>query len=125
MRFCRAPACPGCRRSRSITVARFISQNEVRTAKRESRNFHHFVDADFADECEEPPPEKPFDVRDIVACAGHLASLPPACQMVVRLHYLEEMTQIEIAEAIEIPVGTVKSRLSYGLARLRKLMLTA
>ena len=36
------------------------------------------------------------------------------------MHYLQEMTYVEIAEALEISVGTVKSRLAYGLQALRK-----
>ena len=50
-----------------------------------------------------------------------LAELPPGAQVVLRLHFLEEMRLAEIAEALEVPVGTVKSRLAYGLARLRAL----
>jgi len=33
------------------------------------------------------------------------------------MHYLEEMTLPEIAEALEAPLGTIKSRLAYGLLR--------
>jgi DNA-directed RNA polymerase specialized sigma24 family protein len=36
------------------------------------------------------------------------------------LHYLEEMTLHEVAAVLEILPGTVKSRLAYGLARLRR-----
>jgi RNA polymerase sigma-70 factor (ECF subfamily) len=46
--------------------------------------------------------------------------LPAASQAIVRMHYLQEMTYVEIAEALEISVGTVKSRLAYGLQALRK-----
>lgn len=49
-----------------------------------------------------------------------IGGLPPAAQHVVRLHYLQSLTQQEIAEALEIPIGTVKSRLAYGLMCLRK-----
>jgi DNA-directed RNA polymerase specialized sigma24 family protein len=35
------------------------------------------------------------------------------------MHYLDRLTHFEIAEALELAVGTVKSRLVYGLARLR------
>ncbi|HEY0325881.1 MAG TPA: RNA polymerase sigma factor [Allosphingosinicella sp.] len=50
-----------------------------------------------------------------------LAELPPGAQVVLRLHFLEEMRLSEIAEALEVPLGTVKSRLAYGLTRLRTL----
>ena len=49
-----------------------------------------------------------------------LAAVPPAAQVVLRLHYLHELTQPEVAEALEIPLGTVKSRIAYGLAALRR-----
>ena len=41
---------------------------------------------------------------------------------VVVLRYYEEHSLSEIADALGIPVGTVKSRLSIGLKRLRVLM---
>jgi RNA polymerase sigma-70 factor (ECF subfamily) len=46
--------------------------------------------------------------------------LPPASRAVIALHYLEEMSLDEVAAVLEIPPGTAKSRLAYGLARLRK-----
>jgi len=36
------------------------------------------------------------------------------------LYYLEEMSLDETAAVLEIPVGTVKSRLAYGLENLRR-----
>lgn len=49
-----------------------------------------------------------------------LARLSPASRVVIVLHYLHELTLDEIAEVLGIAVGTVKSRLSYGLASLRQ-----
>jgi RNA polymerase sigma-70 factor, ECF subfamily len=46
--------------------------------------------------------------------------LPPASRAVIVLHYLEEMSLQEVALVLEISPGTVKSRLAYGLARLRR-----
>jgi RNA polymerase sigma-70 factor, ECF subfamily len=46
--------------------------------------------------------------------------LPPASRAVIVLHYLEEMSLQEVAAVLEILPGTVKSRLAYGLARLRR-----
>jgi RNA polymerase sigma-70 factor (ECF subfamily) len=47
-------------------------------------------------------------------------SLPPASRAVIALHYFEEMTLVETASILDVNVGTVKSRLAYGLALLRK-----
>ena len=48
--------------------------------------------------------------------------LPPASRAVIMLHYLEELSLHEVAAVLEILPGTVKSRLAYGLARLRRHM---
>jgi RNA polymerase sigma-70 factor (ECF subfamily) len=48
-----------------------------------------------------------------------LADLPDHQREVVVLRYYQELALTEIAEALNIPVGTVKSRLSLGLQRLR------
>ncbi|MDQ3696698.1 MAG: RNA polymerase sigma factor [Gemmatimonadota bacterium] len=47
-------------------------------------------------------------------------SLPPGARVVVRLHYIDGLSNPEIAEALELPLGTVKSRLAYGLRLLRE-----
>jgi RNA polymerase sigma-70 factor (ECF subfamily) len=40
--------------------------------------------------------------------------------MVVILRYQEDLTPIEIADVLEMPVATVKSHLQRSLARLRE-----
>jgi RNA polymerase sigma-70 factor, ECF subfamily len=49
-----------------------------------------------------------------------LDRLSPASRAVITLHYLEEMPLSEVAAVLDLSIGTVKSRLSYGLAQLRK-----
>lgn len=51
-------------------------------------------------------------------------ALPPASRSVILLHYFEEMTLAEIAAVLEVSLGTVKSRLAYGLAALRQAALS-
>ena len=48
-----------------------------------------------------------------------LTTLAPEQRQVIELAYFEGMTQAEIAVKTAVPVGTVKSRLRLGLARLR------
>src|SRR5581483_2261638 len=49
-----------------------------------------------------------------------VASLPPKQRMVVVLRYQEDLEPEEIARAVNIPVGTVKSQLQRSLAVLRE-----
>jgi RNA polymerase sigma-70 factor (ECF subfamily) len=49
-----------------------------------------------------------------------LREVSPASRAVLALHYLEGMTLQEVADILEIPVGTSKARLAYGLQALRK-----
>ena len=49
-----------------------------------------------------------------------VVNLPPASRTVIVLQYLEEMSLEEVAAVLDIATGTVKSRLAYGLARLRR-----
>ena len=49
-----------------------------------------------------------------------ILALPVQQRMVVVLYYINDLSLKEIAEILEIPVGTVKSRLHYGRQTLKK-----
>ena len=49
-----------------------------------------------------------------------LAALPDEQSEVIRLHLHGECTFVEIAEILEIPLPTAKSRYRYGIEHLRK-----
>jgi RNA polymerase sigma-70 factor (ECF subfamily) len=57
------------------------------------------------------------ELRDIVLAA--VDTLGPKHKVVVVLHYLNGLNLAEIAQVVDCPVGTVKSRLHYALRRLR------
>jgi RNA polymerase sigma-70 factor (ECF subfamily) len=102
---------------------RIATREAVRRAKRgrwlESvRADEDAVDAQAA--FEEPPAR--LEAEDLEQL---LIRVPPAAQAVLRLHYLDDMSFVEIAEALEIPIGTVKSRTAYGLAALRRALAQA
>jgi RNA polymerase sigma factor (sigma-70 family) len=52
-----------------------------------------------------------------------LRSLPDHQREAVVLRYYEELSLAEIAEVLDVPVGTIKSRLSLGIGRLRDFLL--
>ncbi len=53
-----------------------------------------------------------------IQCLVERAS--PASRAVLILHYQHDLTIDEVAAVLGIPAGTVKSRLAYGLRRLRE-----
>lgn len=51
-----------------------------------------------------------------------LATLPEAVRLCIVLSYHEGMTHAEIAQALEIPLGTVKSHINRGTEKLRQIL---
>lgn len=49
-------------------------------------------------------------------------SLPQKNREVIILHYYLELKLDEVANSLDIPIGTCKSRLNYALSKLRKSM---
>ena len=49
-----------------------------------------------------------------------IQSLPSNCRQILSMKYTDRMSTREIAEALDIPIGTVKSRLHYARRQLKK-----
>jgi RNA polymerase sigma-70 factor (ECF subfamily) len=49
-----------------------------------------------------------------------ISEISPASRAVLILHYLDELPLSEVAEILDISPGTAKSRLAYGLDKLRQ-----
>jgi RNA polymerase sigma-70 factor (ECF subfamily) len=88
----------------------------------------HFKSADARrafNPAEMPNPTGPSPEGQIIAedeahrAAEALSALPGGQREAVILRYYQEFSLAEIADALDIPVGTVKSRLSLGLKRMR------
>lgn len=65
-----------------------------------------------------PAARDPAGERDDLA--ARLASLDPDHREVVLLRFADDFELAEIAAALEIPLGTVKSRLHHALRKLRE-----
>lgn len=50
---------------------------------------------------------------------GALQALPPEQRRVIELAYFSGFTHVEIAEVLQMPIGTVKGRMRLGLSKLR------
>ena len=62
------------------------------------------------------------DQRELADLAGALAQLPEEQRAVLLLVGLEELSYAEVAATLDIPVGTVMSRLARGRERLRQIL---
>lgn len=73
---------------------------------------------------QEALPEIPVEdgIEDKLSVEQLLAKLDPALATTLRLYYLESLTILEIAEVIEVPAGTVKSRLFYARKMMTRLL---
>ena len=79
----------------------------------------HSIDEDDFEMPTRPTQADKLEVTDIESA---LSLLPDEQREVLLLVALEEMTYVEIAATLGIPVGTVMSRLSRGRERLRMVM---
>lgn len=58
-----------------------------------------------------------------LSLGGALIDLPDAQRKVLELAYFDGFSQTEIAERLGVPLGTVKTRMRDGLAKLRRTFL--
>ena len=88
--------------------------------RRQSR-FPHLELAEVEAELPETPPELPTHL-DWEILAECLTQMNATIQAPLCLFYLEDYSYDEIAEILQIPLGTVKSRISRGVAQLQQLV---
>ena len=66
-----------------------------------------------------PPPISEIDGETVLEA---LSRLDQSFQAPITLFYLEDYTYMEIGQILEIPLGTVKSRISRGIAQLQRIL---
>ena len=59
--------------------------------------------------------------QDVIDIKKHLSSLDEKYQIVINALFFEGMTQQEASDELDIPLGTIKSRLKIGLRELKKI----
>lgn len=59
--------------------------------------------------------------QDVLDLKEHVARLDEKYQIVLKALFFEGMTQQEASDELDIPLGTIKSRLKIGLRELKKI----
>mgnify|MGYP000147367702 CR=1 FL=1 len=59
--------------------------------------------------------------QDVLDIKKHLSSIEEKYQIVINALFFEGMTQQEASDELDIPLGTIKSRLKIGLRELKKI----
>ena len=91
-------------------------------SRRRVTRFPHFELTEA--EAELPPVEVDLVARlDAQGVVALLGQVDPQFQAAVALFYLEDYSYQEIATILEVPLGTVKSRIARGLVQLKELVL--
>ena len=98
-------------------VARNTALSHVR-----SREPPHESLRDYPDVCADEPDGGPLELEDAEQVHRGLVSLSLPHREVLTLFFLENLSVEEIAAALEIPPGTVKSRLHYARRSLHKVI---
>jgi RNA polymerase sigma-70 factor (ECF subfamily) len=95
--------------------------HEFLNSRRRHKNFPHFELSVLEGELPVITPDlvNRLDSRDVVAA---LSQVDPVYQAPVALFYLEDYSYRDIAAMLEVPIGTVKSRISRGMQQLYRQM---
>jgi RNA polymerase sigma-70 factor (ECF subfamily) len=99
---------------------RIVSRRVAREINRRQRG-RRLAEA-VAAETEPMVPEAGPGAVDAARVRAAIAALPPAQSATVALFYLEDLTVTEVATALDVPVGTVKTRLMHARTKLRALL---
>lgn len=95
---------------------------EYLTTYRHTKKFPHVELEDVSHEMPSVAPSIFNDIDGSTVVAA-LSEVDEVFRAPLSLFYLEELSYQEIADVLEIPIGTVMSRLSRGKAQLRQLLL--
>ena len=99
---------------------RIASREAFRRLRKERRRGVRLVEGSIAEELAADEEPEAFEPEWLGRIPELIGSASPASRAVLMLHYLEGLSLDEVAAVLDLSPGTVKSRLSYGLAALRR-----
>jgi len=105
-----------------ISISRNLCIDHYRSRRKERETMAPDVDAStLAPASAERGPYSQLEQADVKALIkAALAELPPALREAVTLRDLQEFSYLEIADRLQLPEGTVKSRINRGRLELAR-----
>jgi RNA polymerase sigma factor (sigma-70 family) len=94
-----------------------VSRRVARVISRRQRDRR--LVSDFAAEAEVSTPEAGPAAIDAARVRAAIVQLSPEQSATVALFYLEDLSVAEVALAMDVPIGTVKTRLMHARTKLR------
>jgi RNA polymerase sigma-70 factor (ECF subfamily) len=94
----------------------------LQARRRQVRFPHH----DLEEVAQQLPPQLPefANSADCAEVLPALAKVDEIFRAAIALYYLEDCSYKEIAAILDVPIGTVKSRIARGLVQLREILVT-
>ena len=121
----------GSARNWLLRIATNLALNHLRSAKRHrsqpleirQENPEDDYEAEWLRDLAVKPPEELAETAELLEAVGQLVEqLPAGKQRVLRMVYQQQMELQAVAEQLNIPVGTVKSRLHYATRQLAQML---
>ena len=106
----------------SVSTWIFTIARNLRIDKFRRTGAYHFADiADFELESDEPANDDQVNAKQEVArVSAAIGQLPEDQRQVIHMAYIDDLTQMEIAEKLGQPLGTVKSRMRLAYQKLHR-----
>jgi RNA polymerase sigma-70 factor (ECF subfamily) len=105
-----------------FTIARNLRIDALRREQRGSSHETSEVEAEFQVDESPQPDSRLASAQSETQVRAALAELSDEQMRVIELSFYEEKAHGEIAQTLQIPLGTVKSRLRLAMKRLRNLL---
>lgn len=103
-----------------LTIARRRALDELRMGARRQRR-ERSPDAGAGHQAPAPTPEGEALAGEVQQhVRGALSALPPEQRAPIELAFFEGLTHVEIADRLQEPLGTIKTRIRTGMQRLRE-----
>ena len=116
-------------RSKLFTWLTVLTRNKCidRIRSRNRRIPRAYLSDDQGEKLSEPSDERTalddlYDGERVSAVRSAIETLPGEQKRAIHLAFIQGMTHEQIAEDLDLPLGTVKSRIRYGLGKLKSVL---